>query len=147
MHSNEFVSTGNGFKVRHKGTTDESTIIDENGIYALSPKTSVKANSSTGSIAIADFPKNNTNTGASGTIALTLPSASDVKGKFIRIQITVAQIVQLVPASGEKIYLGGDGVADKYLAIAGVIGNYALIYSDGTDFLVMDYSGVLTKQA
>ncbi|MFH1052759.1 MAG: hypothetical protein V1779_17705 [bacterium] len=147
MHSNTFVSTGNGFKVRHSGSTDESTIIDGDGIIGLSPKATVKANAATATVAAADFPKNNTNTGASGAIVLTLPAAADVKGKFMRVQLTVAQTVTLTPATGEKIYLGGNGVASKYLLIAGVIGNYALVYSDGTDYLVMGYSGVLTKEA
>lgn len=109
--------------------------------------TTVKANASTASMAIADFPKNNTNTGASGTIVLTLPTAASVEGQKCRVQLTVAQIVRLDPAGTEKIYLGGDGVAGKYLNIAGVIGNYADIYSDGTAFYVVGYSGVLTKES
>jgi len=147
MHSNTFVSIANGFKVRHSGSSDESTIIDGDGIIGLSPKATVATNATTGSIATADFPKNNTNTGSTATMVLTLPAAADVKDKFMRVQLTAAQIVQLVPASGEKIYLGGSGAADKYLQIAAVIGNYAELYSDGIDFLVMGYSGVLTKES
>lgn len=145
MHSKEYVAVKGGYKVE-PSYGDERTIISSTGVIGLSPKATVKANATTAVVATADYPKNNTNTGATGTIALTLPAAADVKGKFARFQVTAAQIVQLVPASGEKIYLGGDGVADKYLQIAGVIGNYADIYSDGTDYLVMGYAGVLTKQ-
>jgi hypothetical protein len=113
----------------------------------LSTLTTVKANAATAAVAAADFPKNNTNTGASGAIVLTLPAASSVKEQYMRVQLTVAQTVTLTPASGEKIYLGGSGVASKYLLIAGVIGNYAEIYSDGASYFVTGYAGVLTKEA
>jgi len=63
------------------------------------------------------------------------------------VQLTVAQSVSLSPAATGKIFLGGDGVANKDLVIAGVIGNYADIYCDGTNYLVVGYSGVLTKEA
>jgi len=53
----------------------------------------------------------------------------------------------LVPASGEQIFLGGGGVADEKLTIAGVIGNYADVYCDGERYHVFDYNGVLTKAA
>lgn len=135
-----------GFAVRDENG-NESSLISSSGIFGISPKATVATNATTGAVATADFPKNNTNTGSSATMVLTLPAASAVKGKFMRFQLTVAQIVQLTPASGEKIYLGGSGVADKYLNIAGVIGNYAVLYSDGTDYLVTDYSGVLTKES
>jgi predicted ribonuclease YlaK len=115
-------------------------------VSSLDTNTTVKANAATATMKDYDFEKNNTNTGASGTIVLTLPSASSLKGQKTRIQITAAQIVQLLPATGEKIYLGGDGVASKYLQIAGTIGNYAELYCDGTSFYVTGYSGVLTKE-
>lgn len=88
-----------------------------------------------------------TNTAATATITLTLPAASTMSGKPLKVQLLAAQIVRLLPASGEKIYLGGSGVASKYLNIAGVIGNYADLYCDGTAYLVTSYSGVLTKEA
>lgn len=116
-------------------------------VSSLDTNTTVKANTATADMNDYDFEKNNTNTGASGTIVLTLPAASSLKGQKTRIQVTVAQIVQVKPATGEKIYLGGDGVASKYLAIAGTIGNYAEIYCDGTSFYVTGYSGVLTKES
>lgn len=114
---------------------------------SLDTNVTVKANTSTATMKDYDFEKNNTNTGAADTIVLTLPAASSLAGKKCRFQITVAQIVQVKPATGEKIYLGGDGVASKYLAIAGTIGNYAEIYCDGTNFYVTAYSGVLTKES
>lgn len=90
--------------------------------------------------------KNVTNTGAGGTITHTLPAVADAAGVSIRFQITAAQIVRVDPYSTNKIYLGGDGVAGKYLNIAGVIGNFADLYCDGVQWLVASYSGVLTKE-
>ena len=111
------------------------------------PDAAVNAEAATATLAAGDFGKNNTNTGASGAIVLTLPAASTVKGKCLRMQITAAQQVSLSPAAADAVYLGGDGVDDKDLVIAGVIGNYADIYSDGTNYLVTGYSGVVTKEA
>lgn len=116
-------------------------------VSSLDTNTTVKANAASATMKDYDFEKNNTNTGAGGTVALTLPAASTLKGQKTRIQVTVAEIVQILPATGEKIYLGGDGVASKYLNIAAVIGNYAEIYCDGTSFYVTGYSGVLTKES
>lgn len=116
-------------------------------VSSIHTNTTVKANTATASIAVADFEKNNTNTGAGGTIVLTLPSASSVPEQMMRVYVTVAQIIQLDPSGTEKIYLAGSGVAGKYLNIAGTIGNYADIYCDGTSFYVIGYSGVLTKES
>ena len=113
----------------------------------VAPDAAVVAKTASGYITATNFGKNITNTGASATIQLTLPAASGYTGKIFRIQITAAFAVQLVPQTGESIYLGGDGVASKYLDIAGVIGNYADIYCDGSSYFVVGYSGVLTKEA
>jgi len=96
----------------------------------------VSAQASTASLAITDYGKNITNTGASGTVVLTLLAAALAAG-----------IVRLLPATGEKIYLGGSGVASKYLNVAAVIGNYVDVYCDGEKYLVTGYSGVITKEA
>jgi hypothetical protein len=90
---------------------------------------------------------NLTNTGASATREHALLPAADVKGKMIHFQLTAAQIVRLQPSSGESVYLGGSGVADKYVQVAGVIGNYISLYSDGTTYHVVGYAGVVTKEA
>lgn len=122
----------------------EFDIVEEAGYDTL---TTVKANTADATIAVADFPKNNTNTGASGTIVLTLPTAASVEGKKMRVYLTVAQIVRLDPSGTESIYLAGSGVAGKYLQIAGVIGNYCDVYSDGTAFYVLGFSGIVTKES
>jgi hypothetical protein len=113
----------------------------------LSPKATVEANAATGALTVANFGKIQTNTGASGAIVLTLPAASTVAGCAIKFQLTVAQTVTLTPASGEKVYLGGSGVASKYALIAGAIGNFVDLFCDGVDFLIVNYSGVVTKEA
>lgn len=107
----------------------------------------VNAQSATADLDVNDFNTIITNTGSNGTIVLTLPTAASVIGKTLKVQITVAQIVSLSPVSTDAIYLGGSGVDDKDLNIAGVIGNYADVYSDGVNFLVSSYSGVVTKEA
>lgn len=113
----------------------------------VAPNATVAAKAATANLAAADFGKNITNTGAGDAIVLTLPAAATVSGKAMRVQLTVAKNVSLSPAATEKVFLGGDGVANKDLVIAGVIGNYADIYCDGKDYLVVGYSGVLTKEA
>ncbi len=112
----------------------------------VSPKATVAAHAANATLTDADMGKQHTNTGAAAGITLTLPSAADAAGCSFRVQVTVAQAVTLDPLTG-KIYLGGSGVADKTLGIAGVIGNYADVYSDGVDWMVTHYSGVLTKEA
>lgn len=107
----------------------------------------VSAQAATATLTTSALFCNVTNTGASGTIVLTLPAANTCREGVIRFAVTAAQIVRVDPSGTEKIYLSGDGVAGKYLNIAGVIGNYADIYCDGTNWMVTNYSGVLTKEA
>jgi hypothetical protein len=114
----------------------------------VSPKATVEAQAATATLTIANCSgKIQTNTGAGGAIVLTLPAASTVAGCAFKVQLTVAQTVTLTPASGEKIYVGGSGVASKYALIAGAIGNFADVFCDGVDFLVVGYSGIVTKEA
>src|SRR5581483_10371145 len=103
----------------------------------------VEANAADAMLALANFGKIQTNTGASAQIALTLPAASAVAGMAIRIQLTAGLAVKVVPASGEKIFLGGSGVASKYLLIAPAIGNFADLYSDGVQYNVTGQNGNL----
>jgi len=122
------------------------------GYYAQQPPrvradATVEANTADGTLTVANFGKIQTNTGAGATVTLTLPSVTTVAGTSLKVQLTAAQIVRLLPATGEKIYLGGSGVASKYLQIAGVIGNYCDVFCDGEEFHVMGYSGVVTKEA
>jgi hypothetical protein len=113
----------------------------------VAPNAAVTAKGSTGNLAIADYGVNLTNTGAGGTVVLTLLAAKNAAGMSLRIYQTAAQITRLLPQTGEKIFLGGSGVATKYLNIAAVIGNYCDVYCDGAQYLVTGYSGVVTKEA
>ena len=88
-----------------------------------------------------------TNTGAGGTVVFTLPAAADMAGTCIGLKVTAAQVVRALPVTGEKIFLHGDGVATKYLNVAGVIGNYVELYSNGVDWIVEHAVGVVTKEA
>ncbi len=112
----------------------------------VAPNATVEANTGDATLAVANFGKIQTNTGASATATLTLPSAANAAGCSLKVQLTVAQIVRLTPASGEKIFLGGSGVASKYLNIAAVIGNFVDLYCDGVSYQVINYSGVVTKE-
>lgn len=87
------------------------------------------------------------NTGDAGTMVLTLPAVKDSIGKCLLVNILAAQIVRLLPVTGEIINLNGSVVVTKYLNIAGVIGNYAALYCDGVQWIVTAYAGVLTKEA
>jgi hypothetical protein len=95
----------------------------------------------------ADLFKIITNTGDIDALVLQLPAAADAAGLTLHVQLLAAQTVELLPVATEKIFLGGDGVASKYLLIAAVIGNYVKVYSDGVQWQVFDYNGVVTKEA
>lgn len=127
----------------------------------VDPTATVVAVAEDSTLDITDFDKNITNTGSDGispaitNVVLDLPPAAAVAGMPLHVQLTVAMTVTLKPQPGtgsplegtESIYLGGSGVAGKYLLIAGVIGNYVDLYSDGVQYLVTDYAGVVTKEA
>jgi hypothetical protein len=113
----------------------------------VSPSTAANAKASTGNLDADDWGTNITNTGASGAIVLTLLTAVGNAGKFFRVYVTVAQQVSLSPQTTESIYLAGSGTANKDVVIAGTIGNYVDVYCDGTQYHVVGYSGVVTKEA
>ena len=114
----------------------------------VAPNATVVALTTGTTLTVADHgAKNVTNTGAGGTNTHTLPAVADAAGVSIRFQTTAAQIVRLDPSGTEKIFLGGSGVAGKYLNIAATIGNFADVYCDGVQWHVISYSGVVTKEA
>ncbi len=113
----------------------------------LAANATVAPHSANAVLSASDMSKIHTNTGASAGITLTLPAASAVAGLAVRAAVLVAQTIQFIPAAGGQIFLNGSGTADKYVQIAGVIGNYIDVYSDGVVFHVTGYSGVATKQA
>lgn len=87
------------------------------------------------------------NTGDADDLPLTLPLASLSAGKVFRAYATAAQTISLTPATGDIINYNGNAVASKYCRIAGVIGNYAEIFSDGVQWIVTAANGVVTKEA
>jgi len=113
----------------------------------VAPSSTPVAYTGDATLVAADLNKNVTNTGAAGTITLTLPAVAGLTGYTLHVGLTAAQIVRIDPAGTEAIFLDGSGAAGKYLNIAGVIGNYCDIYCDGTQWLVVSRSGVLTKEA
>ena len=88
-----------------------------------------------------------TNTGTTNILVLALPSATldGVDNKALKVQMTGASNIAVVPASGESIYLGGSGAANSNLIIPNTSGNYADLYCDGSQWMVVGYSGALTK--
>ncbi len=160
-HKASFVSTKDGYSVRNGDHGTTKKVINNDGSLAqnvatlpggyvypvVAPNAAVAAKAASANLAATDLGKNITNTGAGGTITLTQTAAATVAGTCFRVQVTAAQIVRIAPTATGKVFLGGNGAANKYLEIAGVIGNYADIYCDGTDYFVVGYSGVLTKQA
>lgn len=113
----------------------------------VKPTVAANAKASTASLTTSDLDTNITNTGAAGTVTLTLPTVATSKNKSIFYYATVAQITQFDPNGTEAVYLAGSGVAGKYVQVAGVIGNYLNLYCDGTQWLVLGFSGVVTKEA
>lgn len=87
------------------------------------------------------------NTGDTGTMVLTLPAVARAKGLVIKVALTAAQIVRLLPQTGEAVNLDGSAVVTKYLNVAGVIGNFVECFCDGSQWIVTNYSGVVTKEA
>ena len=76
-----------------------------------------------------------------------MPSVALSQGKCLSFHVLAAQIIQVLPVSGQAINLNGSAVVTKYLNIAAVIGNYCDMYCDGTQWIVTGYSGVVTKEA
>ena len=107
----------------------------------------IVAETTNATLTVDNFNSVITNTGASGAITLTLPAASSVAWKALKVYVTVAQIINLSPASTESVYLAWNWVVDKDLIVPWVIGNYVDIYSDWVKYLVWDYSGALVKEA
>lgn len=87
------------------------------------------------------------NAGDAGVQVLTLPAVALAKGKVIRAHVLAAQVIRLLPATGEAINYNGSAVVTKYLNVAGVIGNHVEVFCDGTQWVVTQGNGVVTKEA
>lgn len=86
------------------------------------------------------------NTGDTGVQVLTLPAVADAKGKVIRAHALAAQAIRLDPQTGEAVNYNGSAVVSKYVDLAGVIGNYIELFCDGTEWIVTQANGVVTKE-
>ena len=112
------------------------------------PTTSSTAKTSTSTLSTTNVKWTNlTNLGAGGDIVLTLPAANSVGLYGFRVYIAAAHAVNLSPIATDAVYLAGSGVVNKDLVIAGTIGNYADLYSDGTYWHCYGHSGVVTKES
>lgn len=123
------------------------TILSYPGIKKRSSTVTAKTADYTVTIADLKLPTIFTNTGAGGTIVLTLPAVAAAKGYVILVNVLAAQIVRLLPATGEVVNYNGSVVVTKYLNVAGVIGNYVEVFCDGVHWIVRDANGVVTKEA
>jgi len=87
------------------------------------------------------------NSGDAGTQVLTLPAVADAKGKVVRAHALAAQIIRLDPQTGEAVNYNGSATVSKYVQLAGTIGNYIELFCDGTQWVVTQANGVVTKEA
>lgn len=87
------------------------------------------------------------NEGDAGTQTLSLPAVAASKGKVVRAHALAAQIIRLDPNGSEKINYNGSAVAGKYVQLAGVIGNFIELFCDGSQWVVTQANGVVTKEA
>jgi hypothetical protein len=133
--------------MKNPSITQVSQDFDANVRYPVTlPSASVVAHATTAPVTNTIASKNHTNTGAAAPTVITLPSADTMALQGFRYYLTVAQQVSLSPLATERIYLAGSGVLDKDLVIAGVIGNYADVYSDGASWYCVGHSGAVTKE-
>ena len=140
-----FRSTATGLRYMNAGTATAAYFRPI--MPVMSGAATALAKTSDYTVVAADFGKILTNTGAAGTVVFTLPSAVTYPGTVLRAHLFAAQIVRFLPVTGQAIALNSSAVVTKYLNIAGVIGNYCEIVSDGTQWLVTQYAGVVTKEA
>lgn len=140
-----FISTATGLRYMNCGTSVSALFRPV--MPSMSSAATALAKTANYTVVAADFGKILTNTAAAGTIVFTLPSAVTYPGAVLRFHLFAAQIVRLLPVTGQAVALNSSAVVTKYLNIAGVIGNYCEIVSDGTQWLVTTYSGVVTKEA
>jgi hypothetical protein len=94
-----------------------------------------------------DAPTIFTNAAAAGNVNFTLPTASTCAGKTITIHALAAQTTRLVPQATDAVNYGGSAVVNKYAQLAGVIGNFITVVSDGTNWIVVNGNGVVTKES
>lgn len=137
--------------IKSKNILLDKALVDKDVKFlapSVNPKTAtVTARTADATLNSEDFNAITTNSGDNWAQTLTLPAAARTAWKSLRVAVLAAQTITLTPATGEKIFLNGSWVASKYLLIAWTIGNFVELYSDWTDYIVTNYSGVVTKEA
>lgn len=127
---------------------NESSIIPS--YPTIDPRTATVATKTADyTVTVADLstPTIFNNAGDDGTQTLTLPSVALSRGKVIRAHALAAQIIRIDPAGTEAVNYNGSAVAGKYVQLAGVIGNYIELFCDGTQWIVTQANGVVTKES
>lgn len=109
---------------------------------------SVEAHTAADTLTAAENGTCHTNTGATGTIAITLPPAT--VGLHFYFGIGAAQILQIDPNGTETISLPSNGVpgaAGKYLAADAIGESLRLVCVKAANWSVMGYTGTWTAEA
>ena len=132
----------NGFWMTVTGTIPAYPTVDRRLATVLT-----KTAAYTVTLADLDAPTIINNTGDADDLPLTLPTAVEARGKVLRVALLAAQTVSLTPVTGDIINYNGSAVASKYCRVAGVIGNYIEVFSDGVQWIVTEGNGVITKEA
>lgn len=132
----------------------EGSYINEGSTIPLYPtmnvrRATVAAKTADYTVTITDLRKPTifNNTGAGGTITLSLPPISTAAFKVIRAHALAAQIIRLDANGTEVVNYNGSVVAGKYVQLAGVIGNFIELFCDGRQWIVTQSNGVVTKEA
>ena len=81
----------------------------------------------------------------SAAMVPTLPAAASYPYDIIRFDTAHASTITVTPASGESIKFAGVGTADSTLILAAVVGNFVELYSNGTNWVVSDAAGGLSR--
>lgn len=139
---NFFSRLMNGFWMTVEGTIPSYPTVDRRLAQVLT-----KTSAYTVTLADLDYPTIINNSGDNGDLPLTLPSAVSARGKVLLVTALAAQTISLTPVTGDIINYNGSAVASKYCRLAGVIGNYIEVFSDGVQWIVTRANGVVTKEA
>jgi hypothetical protein len=128
---------------------DEGFQLLDNPLFPMvNPRTAtVTAKTADYTISSAELNRVFTNAGDDGTLVFTLPSVIGNAGKALKFHSLAAQIIRLLPVTGQAVNLHGSAVVTKYLNVAATIGNYVDVYCDGYQWIVTGYAGVITKEA
>jgi hypothetical protein len=141
-------SFNRGVKVNDASAGEGFQLLDNPLYPQVNVRTAtVTAKTTDYTVVVSDLNKVFTNAAAGGTVVFTLPSVAGNAGKALKFHSLAAQIIRLLPATGQAVNLHGSAVVTKYLNVAAVIGNYVDVYCDGYQWIVTGYAGVVTKEA